>query len=888
MITVLCNNSIPKASKDGLEHLTASQITKYLNATDSSQDIESVRFKDYELAFRTDASSKKYAILKGYVGSSDSVHLPENIVTEKLVDENYPLTTTVTIPVLGMENGMFGKNNGYYQPIYVYVPRGAYNYFGAAEGAGFVDKDSARRTTYLYDSTNGRTDYEDMLAISNGMILVKNGADYVCVDSGNASSTGIVEGTVTLNRLSTAVEEEFEVMMAGNASSFELPENTCLKFGETETPIQVALNPSTGKFKLTLDASAPGAGDLASGLYTFSGNAVYNLQLKGGETVSIKQPVTVKVNVAFNENRPQVATQSKITLNTYYGTHTREKLNITNSYGTAVTNVSVAENTAGISVVKDEESFFLCWDGVSALAANTPITLEYTVEGFAETVTQNITVSGSKTQPAATASAASVKLVSYPYGEAQGKLAFKNLYDTGKIDVTKTKESTVVTPPKGGSASDLTFDVNEEGEYTVAFSANVVSGAYKVNIAPYVKIDEDYFAVKPMAVTFTLSGKKPAVKFEKAASVTANSVYFNTPVALPKLIYADRNVQARGLVVGEGDVLPDIRVTVKSQPKNAVADGVEVLTNFENGVPEAGIEIADGVFKKVIPLEDLTLSVKAVENATVGNYILDIAVPVYVEGSAEIVWLNTTATVKVVHTLPVYKFTKTSLALEASKPFISEDEFYSYAETQLMMNAGDTLVGFAEKGTSVSLLECTGEPDCGANGSLKLIIRNPGIKAGSYIVKKAPIIKTANNEQFELAPVSISVKVMDASTETLTNKASKLTLSKNQRTATLATPFVATKPYEGGDSFTYEVKCANDAAYSATGAVTVDSEGYLTATGFTTPGTYVYSIVRTTLKDGKIIGCSKAFQFTVVVNANKLDLTPSTKSVQVFADYSYS
>ena len=318
---------------------------------------------------------------------------------------------------------------------------------------------------------------------------------------------------------------------------------------------------------------------------------------------------TFTVTVA---NLPKVKAQSSVVINSFFG-DAKAELELTNSYETAVTSVTIAETEAdeegntnyiGLDTQEIDGKWYLCWDGETTIPKDKKITLKYEVEGFTTTeedsiAPQKVTVNVKKVTPETVLSPASVNFTEYPYKEQYVDLSVKNNKDRIMID---PEDIILVDAPEGVLNEDTeTNDDAEELEdlednentigigVTVTYDAennrlvvnadnNAVNGTYKFRITPWV---DDMLCAKPAVLTVNLKGTKPAFKFN-TTSVTLDAAYPGESQAEIKLLMDEGYVLEEAVITAPNDSINDfIRVESKE-------DGTIIFKMEKAGLAAAG------------------------------------------------------------------------------------------------------------------------------------------------------------------------------------------------------------------------------------------------------------------------------------------------------------
>ena len=274
------------------------------------------------------------------------------------------------------------------------------------------------------------------------------------------------------------------------------------------------------------------------------GKAVITAVGEGTATITITADGTSKTfNVTVVSTVPKVSAQNKVVINTFFGNDARTALEITNSFGTEITDVTIAENTAGLTVSKMDGIWYLCWsDETKKIAKNTKVTLSYKVAGFEATddlniAPQTITVNGVSTMPEAVLSAAAINFNAYPYTEPRFVELSVNKNDDRNLFDVKPEGIVLTSVPRGVTTENakVTVTYNKEtSKLSVSASNDAVNGTYKFTITPGVGT-ECARAAKAAVLTVNLKAVTPAFKFN-TTTVTLDAAYPGFSEAVIKLL----------------------------------------------------------------------------------------------------------------------------------------------------------------------------------------------------------------------------------------------------------------------------------------------------------------------------------------------------------------
>ena len=101
-----------------MEVATISQITAFVNAAGSENDISDVRIADYEVKLLTREDGTKGAIITGYLGNENDLYLPNCLEADVYVNvgntAGHAMTVPVEIPVTGCADGVFDTEESFY------------------------------------------------------------------------------------------------------------------------------------------------------------------------------------------------------------------------------------------------------------------------------------------------------------------------------------------------------------------------------------------------------------------------------------------------------------------------------------------------------------------------------------------------------------------------------------------------------------------------------------------------------------------------------------------------------------------------------------------------------------------------------------------------------
>ena len=360
----------------------------------------------------------------------------------------------------------------------------------------------------------------------------------------------------------------------------------------SETPTFVSSNPEVAKLTPSTESSKTvtiTAGKLGTSDITITADGYSR---------------TFTVTVA---NLPKVKAQSSVDINSFFG-DAKAELELTNSYGTAVTSVSIAEtepdeegNTKYIGLYTEEidGKWYLCWDGETSIK-DKKITLKYEVEGFITTeedsiAPQKVTVNVKRVTPETVLSPASVTFASYPYGEQYVDVSVKNSKDMFAIE---PEDIMLLSAPEGVSIGDSEeMEDSEDIErtegigVTVAYEAetgrllinadnNAVNGTYKFAILTCVDMENGLYA-KPAVLTVNLKGTKPTFKFN-TTSVTLDAAYPGESKADIKLLMDQGYVLEEAVIAAPNDSVNDF-ISVESKE-----DGIVTFKMEKAGLEKAG------------------------------------------------------------------------------------------------------------------------------------------------------------------------------------------------------------------------------------------------------------------------------------------------------------
>ncbi len=854
-------------------------LSNFMNTYGTEYDIDGgVRIQDYEVALKTLDDGSKAIVLVGLLRDVQYISLP-NRFTMYVTRENTDGTAVIVqtpISVIGVEDGMFDVTKGNVQPYMVEIPY-RYTYFGT-NFSGLTSADSGIQTLYHYSGEYT----EPVFEIYNNMLFAQDASGvWQCVDTGNADTSVLVPEATVLRR--TLIDEKINIdIVFAEGFSYEAKSAYLTDAEGNQTPFKVEW--VDGNYYLVVDTASDnydGAYSLTNGTYYLTWTPSVIVRDEMVELEDVKS----KIMIVFDETAPTVKAQSSITINTYLGSDARVPLEITNSIGTEITSVTMTTNSAiekaGLSISKDAESgqYFLNWREGASVPKNVKINVKYEVQGFTATTNnaidvQTITVNGKKVQPKTALSKSTLTFSEYPYAAQEVTMSIADNHYSGAFDLEKTTYT--VTAPKGGNASDITVVIKEDKTVSVSVYNNAVNGIYKVAIKPALCTEDELYATTA-TLTVNVKGTKPSVKFAEKVNVTLNSNYYNTTMELPALVYADK-----GAIVANYEVfnLPNdgnaVKTRVKTMPKGA-AEGMVTLTAKFNGEADA----------TTYDLSQLVLEAGVTQDAKAGNYVFNIDIPVSVDSGDgfDVVWMNITATVKVVNTLPSFKLSTSTVTLDANYPCIDEDDYYSYGIVNLIMEDGYTLEGFEYISPNVNAKETVGlyyDKD----GTIYFELESYGLTSGGTY-KITPVVKTANEEVIELKPVNVSLKVTNTSKYTLNSKVKSITVNSNIGELSTGTTFT-TKGLNAADEYEYEYLFVPTNGYSQLyGGDLAVSGNEIIATNWedAIDGKYTYNLVQAIGKGDELIGVTKSVAFTVTVKAKDLTIVPKTTSVTVYGDY---
>lgn len=887
---------------------TQRQISDFLNAEDTSCDISGVRIQDYVVALNTDETGAKSAVLMGYVGSETEVSMPELFevftILELKASGEHSLSYYASIPVIGVEDGVFDTAKGYTQPSTVYLYAG-YTYLGT-NYTGWVNPDSGKRTAYGWWNNTGNAD-NIAFSIINEMVFTTVNDQYICVDTGNVNFAAVVPEGVVLYKNRTSGRTVIDLVKANSVSYYNLAKNYLYTVDEegNETELPILVTVENGQYYLSIDNTHENAemlAELESGMYYMS--LVPTIYVYGKEVTLAEQDC--KVVISFENVAPVVKIEnSNITVNTYLGDTALTKLDISNSFGTAVTGINlttdgaIAANKAGVQFVQNGDGdWLLYWNGTSAIPKNTKIEVGFEVEGFTADGTvrianQTITVNGKSTQPKTSLSAATLTFNDYPYSSQTIEMTIKDGNITNRINPEYTVvEATSV--PKGGSEYDVTLTLTEDRRVTVDVHNNAVSGTYKFKITPALAAVRggDYVPYYASAVTLTVNvkGTKPTIKFAQTANVTLNSNYYNVTETLPGLIYATvASEQVSAGIMHNPDNGVDVTAIVKSMPKNADETLVKLIPYF------AGVE-ATTAEQKVYDLSEITFVASVASGALAGSYTYTINVPAIVNG--DVVWMTTIATVTVVNTLPSFKFSESTITLDAAYPYdeLSENINYSSAEIRLVMDEGYRLAGASYTwGTNYNAYECvdiTYNAEAG-NGAIYFDVSRAGLTKGGTVTLTPKVI-APSGEEITLKPMKVTLKVTNSSNATLNSKVKAITVNPYLNTTT-ANAQLTTKGFTEvsglGYTYSYDFIPVDYNAYLAEEygyALTVSADGseiYASNWEGVPDGKYTYNLVQKITASDGTVAYTKPVTFTVTVKAKALTVVPEKSSVTLYKNW---
>ncbi len=352
----------------------------------------------------------------------------------------------------------------------------------------------------------------------------------------------------------------------------------------SETPTFVSSNPEVAKLIPSTESSKTvtiTAGKLGTSEITITADGYSR---------------TFTVTVA---NLPKVKAQSSIVINSFFG-DAKAELELTNSYETAVTSVTIAETEPdeegnsdyiGLDTQEIDGKWYLCWDGETTIPKDRKITLKYEVEGFTTTeedsiAPQKVTVNVKSVTPETVLSPASINFASYPYGEQYVDLSVKNNKDTIVIE---PGDIVLIAAPEGAFSEDIESEFGigvavaydaESGRLRVNADNNAVNGTYKFRIAPCVDEERELDA-KAAVLTVNLKGTKPAFKFN-TTSVTLDAAYPGESKADIKLLMDEGYVLEEAVITAPNDSVNDF-ISVKTKE-----DGTFTFTIEKTGLVTAG------------------------------------------------------------------------------------------------------------------------------------------------------------------------------------------------------------------------------------------------------------------------------------------------------------
>lgn len=326
-----------------------------------------------------------------------------------------------------------------------------------------------------------------------------------------------------------------------------------------------------------------------------------------------------KFTVTVVSTVPKVTAQNKVVINTFFGSEAATALEISNSFGTKITNVTVAETDKGLSAKEIDGKWYICWDGSTPIAKDTKITLSYEVEGFTASedlviAPQTITVNGTSTQPTAKLSATTLNFALYPFATQSVYVSvdnndYRNLISLIADDIELTtvpsgvdKEKTDITISFDAASAKLTVNVGKEAK----------DGTYKYTITPGVGTDGAKDA-KSVVLTLVVKATKPAFKFN-ASNVTLDAAYPGDSEGSIKLL------------MDSGFSLEDITVIAPNSSANdfisveKAEDGTVIFKVIKAGLSTAGVYKVTPKVKapqgEIVELAEQKITVKVTNSST--------------------------------------------------------------------------------------------------------------------------------------------------------------------------------------------------------------------------------------------------------------------------------
>lgn len=349
------------------------------------------------------------------------------------------------------------------------------------------------------------------------------------------------------------------------------------------------------------------------------GKAVITAVGEGTAIITVTADGTSKeFEVTVVSTVPKVTVQKQLVINTFFGTEAATALEITNSFNTKITKVTVAE--AGFTAKEIDGTWYLCWDGVTTITKDTKLTLTYEVEGFTATddlviAPQIITVNGKSTQPTTKLSATTLNFTLYPFKEQAVDLSVAN-NDYRNIVMVNEEDIVLTTAPSGVEEENthISFVYDETtGKLMVKVTGEAKDGTYKYAITPGVGTDGAKDATT-VNLTVTVKATKPVFKFNNA-TVTLDAAYPGSSEGYIKLLM-DEGYTVEEMKVTTPDAMLDDFIRVES-----LGDGTVIFRVIRIGLATAGTYVVTPVVKaptgEIIELAQQKVTVKVTNSSAV-------------------------------------------------------------------------------------------------------------------------------------------------------------------------------------------------------------------------------------------------------------------------------
>lgn len=529
------NVNILKPSNKEVEVPVANQylIKMFLEAEDNSADLYNVRVGCYEVSLITQEDGTKAAIILGLLEEKTELVLPEYLIlntVNRMRESHWYITSEeVGVKVLGCEDGVFDTAKGYYQPSKVSIPA-EYIYMGS-QLSGWTNPLSGIETTY--DKIADENASDDIFVVYPNGVFVLSDGQYIRLESCSADVSGTVTEGVTLFTRGTAGKTKLAFKMAESVKEYRLVRDYLRDLNDAEIPVKI--EEQDGEYYVSFDREMAGTNvsQLSSGTYYMKMIPVIQIKLpNSAETQEfVLDAVYCAVSINFDTDVPKVLAQEEVIFNTYFENEAVVPLELTNSFGTDVTKVMIAEGN-GFSVKEDGDGiWWLQWDGVTQIEENAKLILNYAVDGFVadgeDIAPQTIRIKTVKEIPVTKLSVTKLEFKQYPYETQTLAVKVKNNNYDNVVMFDTENDIEFISVPKGVDKehTEIVFQY-DNGILYVDPSANAVNGTYKVLVTPRVGTSGNFKSTS-IELTIVVNGKKPVFALN-ATSISLDAAYPET------------------------------------------------------------------------------------------------------------------------------------------------------------------------------------------------------------------------------------------------------------------------------------------------------------------------------------------------------------------------